>query len=292
MPPRDRPPLSPHSDEFRLIRDAFAGCEAIGDDAAVLPSGLLLATDTLLEGRHFLPDADPELVGRKAVAVNLSDIAAMGGQPTAITIALTVGRGWDESRLSALLRGARSIAEEYDAAIVGGDTTSWDARLAISVTVLGTAATPILRSGGRPGDRLFVSGPLGRSGPTEHHLSFAPRLELGQRLAAGVDGFRATAMLDLSDGLSSDVRHLAAASGCGVLLDAALIPRRDGATLDEALGDGEDFELLVAGRGDAVPDELIAVGHLTDRPNAIEIRVGDSVVALPARGWSHAIGSD
>ena len=291
--------LSRHADEFALVARAFethAGdaVVGIGDDAAVLPGGTLVATDTLLEGRHFIADADPERIGRKAIAVNLSDIAAMAGRPRFATIALTVGRGWTAVRCKRLLGGLRRTAEQFGVQVVGGDTTSWDEPLAISVTVVGEAEKPVLRSGGRPGDVLCVTGPLGDSLASGRHLTFEPRVAEAAAIAARC---RITAMIDLSDGISSDARHLAVASGCGVELNAAAIPCRT--TLEAALHDGEDFELLMAIDPDDAapvlrnpPVPLFAVGRLVaSRVPSVTLVTADRSVAVEPRGWSHSVAS-
>ena len=285
-------PLSLHSDEFRLIADAFGDEVANGDDAAVLDGHQLIATDTILEGVHFLFEDDAAAIGHKAVAVNLSDLAAMAGRPTVITIGLTIGRRWNATRLRELLGAIQATAHRYGAAVVGGDTTSWDGPLAICVTVLGTATRPIGRDGGRCGDTLYVSGPLGRSYETKHHLTFEPRLELAERLSLS-GTFELHAMIDLSDGLSSDLHHLCAASGCGAVLIGRAVPLREAepgghpVTLDDALTDGEDFELLVAAGGEWAGPELTAIGTLCEGDVLIE-RDGRRQ-PLPAAGFSHSV---
>ena len=280
-----RATLSQHSDEFALIGRVFGDCPAIGDDAAVLSAGRLIATDTLVESVHFSPGSDPVAIGHKAIAVNLSDIAAMGGQPTEATVGLSVGDGWELPSVETLLRSLRATAERFGCTIVGGDTTHSHGPLVITVTVLGTAERAVLRSGGRPGDRLVVTGELGRSFPTGHHLTFEPRLDVGRRLAeAG-----ATAMIDLSDGLSSDLHHLCTASGCGAVIDACHLPSRDNATLDEMLGDGEDFELLAALPEGVSVDGTVEIGRLTDtRSVRLATADGDEVELMP-RGYSHRL---
>ena len=293
--------LSCHSDEFRLIESVRRRQPAddrvrvgIGDDAAVLTDGTLVATDTLLEGRHFTESADPRLIGRKSLAVNLSDIAAMGGTAAAATVALTLPAG--SNGLSwgvAVMAGIQDAAAEFGVSIVGGDTTSWDGPAAISVTVLGRVPPggAVLRSGGRAGDRLYVTGPLGGS-LSGRHLTFAPRF----KEAAALLAFHPTAMIDVSDGLASDVRHLAEASGCGATLEAERIPvHPDAAGFDAALTDGEDFELLFAISQDHSvalergPVRVWPVGRLDTAPG-LRIRRGGEVEPLTATGFSHTFG--
>ena len=293
--------LSAHSDEFRLI-EAIARRErphpavevGIGDDAAVLSGGGLLASDTLLEGRHFTSDADPAAVGHKAIAVNLSDIAAMGGEPLAATVSLTLHRA-DGSATYAdrLMQGLQATAAKYGVSVVGGDTTTWDGPVAVGVTVWGRVPdgqAAVLRSSGSPGDQLFVTGPLGGS-LAGRHLTFPPRLAEGQTLAR----LGASAMIDLSDGLASDVRHLAAASGGGVEIDGDAVPRSEHASsLEAALTGGEDFELLFAMPPAAAASLRDAgfptwrVGTLTEG-DAVWLTAGGRTSSLKQVGFSHAL---
>jgi thiamine-monophosphate kinase len=228
-----------------------------GDDAAALrwseDRPLLVTTDMLLESSCFrLSEAGPRRVGRKAMAVNLSDIAAMAGKPVAAVVSAGLPRQGGRRLAEELYLGLREMADAFETAIVGGDTNSWDGPLALSVTVLGEASPrgPVRRSGARPGDWLFVTGPLGGS-ILGKHLDFTPRVREALRLNELTD---LHAMIDISDGLAADLNHLCRESGCGAVLDASAIPiapaahlLSDGRTaLEHALSDGEDFELLVA----------------------------------------------
>lgn len=226
----------------------------IGDDCAVWkPSGapLLFTTDVLMEDVDFhIAETTPQLIGRKAMAVNLSDIAAMAGRPLAalVGVALPKARGFDFAR--DLHEGLESLAEEFHVAIIGGDTNTWDGPLVISVTLIGEATErgPVLRSGAKPGDWLFVTGPLGGS-ILGHHLTFTPRIREALDLHRLVE---LHAMIDLSDGLAADLHHLLDESRVGATVIADAIPLADDARrmtdgrrpLDHALSDGEDFELL------------------------------------------------
>jgi thiamine-monophosphate kinase len=289
----------------------------IGDDAAVvgLRSGdrVLLATDLVVAGIHVDPAlSDPEDIGYKALMVTVSDLAAMGIRPEYALVSVAGPRGTPLQRLGA---GLAEAAGETGCVIVGGDLAGAPV-LVLSTAVFGASATdgasPLLRSGARPGHRLFVTGPLGRSsaglrllreqtqvgGPgSAASLGAVPDL-LGAhrrpvaRLAEGEAARRAgaSAAIDLSDGLVVDLTHLAEASGVGLALDA--VPVADGATLEEALGGGEDYELVVA-TGD--PERLeeaflaaglprpLAIGWCTDRPG--EYRLGGE--PLPPVGWRH-----
>src|SRR5437764_9906282 len=227
-----------------------------GDDTAVvdLTSGLtLVTTDMLLGGSCFrLAEAGPRRVGRKAMAVNLSDIAAMAGRPVAAVVSVGLPRQGGRALAEELYRGLREVADAFDTAIVGGDTNSWDGPLVISVTLLGeaTARGAVKRSGARPGDWLMVTGPLGGS-ILGKHLDFTPRVREALHLHTEAP---LHAMIDVSDGLAADVGHLCAESCCGAVLRAEAIPIADAAhrmadgraPLEHALGDGEDFELVCA----------------------------------------------
>jgi thiamine-monophosphate kinase len=227
-----------------------------GDDCAVLrPSTapLLVKTDMLLENCHFvLEQAGPRRVGRKALAVNLSDIAAMGGRPVAAVVSVGLPRRGTQALAEELYSGMRALADEFETAIVGGDTNAWDGGLVVSVALLGDAGPqgPILRSGARPGDWLFVTGPLGGS-ILGKHLEFTPRIREALQLQEHAP---IHAMLDISDGLAADVNHLCEESGCGAVLAAERIPisaaarqmSDDRTPLEHAVTDGEDFELAFA----------------------------------------------
>lgn len=282
----------------------------IGDDAAALRVGgdreLLVATDMLMEGVHFtFPPATPQLAGRKALAVNLSDIAAMAGRATAafVSVALPVDRGLDFAK--DVHAGLLELADEYDIVLAGGDTNSWRGPLVINVAVIGEplGSRPITRSGAKPGDWLFVTDSLGGS-LAERHLTFTPRLREVSRLVELVD---LHAMLDISDGLAADLHHILKQSQVGAILDADRIPVSAAATqhatanrsaLDRALSDGEDFELLFAvspADGQRLEtfwhDEttITRIGQITAEPGCwLKGRAGQ-LVALPPLGWTHTI---
>jgi thiamine-monophosphate kinase len=228
-----------------------------GDDAAALnlTSGVpcLVTTDMLLEGSCFcLAEAGPLRVGRKAMAVNLSDIAAMAGKPVAAVVSVGLPRQGGRELAEGLYRGLREMADAFDTPIAGGDTNSWDGPLVISVTLLGeaTGRGPVTRAGARPGDWLLVTGPLGGS-ILGKHLDFTPRVREAIQLHTLVD---LHAMIDISDGLAADVHHICEESRCGAVLRAEAIPLTAEAArlqdarspLEHALSDGEDFELAFA----------------------------------------------
>jgi thiamine-monophosphate kinase len=240
-----------------------------GDDCAVLEAGapdrlLLFKTDAVVEGVHFPPGTAPEKIGHKALGRCLSDIAAMAGTPSAALVTLGLPRDFSADFVEAIYTGLNALARRYQVAVVGGETTTNPGGLLISVALLGWVprGKGVLRSGAEAGDAIFVTGELGGS-LAGKHLEFEPRLAEARWLA---QQFSLHAMLDISDGLAGDLRHILTASRVGAELLATAIPisreaRRAAKTapstkppLLAALTDGEDFELLftVASR-DAVP---------------------------------------
>jgi thiamine-monophosphate kinase len=224
--------------------------QGIGDDTAVIKRpdhNLLFAADMLMDGTHFvLRDTDAKLVGRKALAVNLSDIAAMGGRPIAVTVSLAIPENMDSSTPLKIMEGIYELASTYNVAVSGGDTNVWQHPFVIDVAVVGEVSKkgPVLRSGAKPGDHIFVTGPLGLS-LLGKHLRFEPRLKEAQFLH---EHYQLTSMIDISDGIAKDLRLVLSASKCGAIIYEDKIPK----TLDssgrpcsteQALTDGEDFEL-------------------------------------------------
>lgn len=219
----------------------------IGDDCAVFEGPPmwyhLLTCDLLLDGVHFrLGTAKPEAIGWKALACSVSDIAAMGGIPQYAVVALGVPRGCPVELLEKLYTGMQRMADTCGVSVVGGDTVRAP-RLLLNVTLFGRVERTrlILRSSAREGDHLFVTGALGGAVTSGRHLTFIPRWAEARALG---ERFPLHAMMDLSDGLSSDLAHLTTASRVGAVVEAAVTPRSRGATLKAALTDGEDFELL------------------------------------------------
>lgn len=222
----------------------------IGDDCAAVPGpgrGILelLKTDCVVEGRHFLPKDPADKVGWKAACRAVSDIAACGGSPRYALVTCVLPRARTGRWLDGLYRGLRRAARVYGFEVVGGELARTDGPAVISVAMTGEVSRKdfVPRGGGRPGDVLYVTGVLGGSLASGWHLRFTPRVAEGRWLAAN---FRPRAMMDLSDGLAADLPRLAARSGTGFLVDPSLIPRRRGASVSQALGEGEDFELLFA----------------------------------------------
>jgi thiamine-monophosphate kinase len=230
-----------------------------GDDCAVLECGdperqLLFKTDAVVEGIHFTSETPPEQVGRKALARALSDIAAMAGTPTAALVTIGLPRNFDVRRVEHLYAGMAAVAKEHHVAIVGGETTTSPERMFISIALTGNVphGKAVLRSGAKDGDAIFVTGELGGS-LAGRHLEFEPRLQEASWLASH---FKLHAMIDLSDGLAGDLRHILNASHVGAELLASAVPVSRPAKLAarvsstakpallSALTDGEDFELL------------------------------------------------
>lgn len=266
------PMSQPSSSEFDLIRRYLTGLGAVrrdvlvdvGDDCALLhvPADreLAVSIDTLVAGVHFLPDCDPAALGHKALAVGLSDLAAVGAEPAWATLALTLPTS-DEAWLAAFARGLGDLAAHEDVRLVGGDLTRGPLSLTVQVHGLVPRGHMLRRAGGQPGDLLCVSGALGDAGLALRHLQRGepvdaylrqrlerptPRVALGEVLR-GV----ASAAIDISDGLLADLGHLLAASGCGARVELTRLPLADQvAGVVAANGDwglplaaGDDYEL-------------------------------------------------
>jgi thiamine-monophosphate kinase len=220
----------------------------MGDDCAVLPPfrGLPLVTvDPVIYGRHFKAGDSARAVGAKLLKRNLSDIAAMGGRPLAAVVALTLDPRVSLRWLEQFHRGLAACARRYRVRLVGGDVAQARDALSASLTLLGAAGPrPLTRTGARVGDWIYVTGVLGGSVRSGHHLTFTPRLAEGAWLARRAE---VRAMMDVSDGLAKDLPALTPRGAQPVLARAAL-PLRRGATLGAALGEGEDYELVMAVR--------------------------------------------
>lgn len=258
----------------RFVALPANGFEGIGDDCAVLPVGngeaLLFTTDLLTEGVHFLRAAtSARELGGKSLAVNLSDVAAMGGRPVATLLSLSLPADTTDAWATEFMEGYREMSERFGVTLAGGDTTRSTAGIVINVTAIGRAdATHIKRrSDARAGDTIFVTGELGASGAGLNdilagrydtpaaaiHRNPQPHVAEGLWLGARPE---VHAMMDLSDGLASDVRHILERSRCGAIIDVERIPAAEGADVQLAACGGEDYKLLFT--ADAAPSEKLA----------------------------------
>lgn len=306
--------------EFDLIArltKALPGNDSVvvgaGDDCAVLDCGapdrqLLFKTDAMVEGIHFTKETPPEKVGRKALARCLSDIAAMGGQPGAALVTIGLPQNYEVQVVEQIYAGMNALATEHAVAIVGGETTTSPERMFIAISLTGFVPTgkAVLRSGAKPGDAIFVSGELGGS-LAGRHLDFTPRVAEARWLAAH---FKVHAMIDLSDGLAGDLRHMLNASHVGAELLSRAIPITRSAKLGAresssakpallaALTDGEDFELLFTvasksavhlldGWQEQFPGlKLSCIGKITQEPG-LRLRDARGVRTFDAHGYVH-----
>jgi thiamine-monophosphate kinase len=296
--------------ESELIKHirSLPGTDLIGDDAAVI-GDRIITVDMLTEGVDFiLADTDPQWIGRKALAVNLSDIAAMGGEPRWIFVAVALPRNGALKLAEQIFAGMRPLIEKYNLILAGGDTNTWDGGLVISVTVIGSVAEKgvFRRSGGKAGDRILVTGKLGGS-ILQHQFLFEPRINEALHLNKH---YTIHSAIDISDGLTLDLHRLATESVCGATLiesaipiaeDAVKLPQQSGrSSLEHALSDGEDFELLFS----VAPHEakkllteqpfqsssgavLYDIGELTTEPG-LRMAMPDGIVKpLTPRGFEH-----
>ncbi len=311
--------------EFDLIasyftRPSHSATLGIGDDAALLRPApgmeLAISADMLVSGRHFFPDTDPELLGRKALAVNLSDLAAMGALPRWALLSLALPEA-DEAWLDRFSRGFLGLAETFDVELVGGDTTRGP--LNISVTILGEveAGNALRRDAAKVGDDIWVSGELGAAALGLRHLKGetalsasaaaaclsrlhdpAPRVALGRALRG-----LAHAAIDISDGLLADLGHILERSEVGAHLDLASVPAapvlRDHPDLlrNCALAGGDDYELCftapVSHRGriqsaaDSCSIQATRIGTIVQAPGLKASDDQGHLVDLPPRGYDH-----
>jgi len=233
----------------KILRELPASRKFIGDDCAILKFRdakqlLVLKTDCVVERIHFTSASNPELVGWKAMMRSLSDFAAVSAVPQFALITLIVSSTRSTSWVQKLYRGLKRAAARFDVAIVGGETSATRGPTVISVSVSGFVEKnrAVTRRGGKKGDDLFVTGKLGGSFRGKH-LRFIPRVEESRWLTKN---FRVHAMMDLSDGLGADLPRLARASKLGFKIDKNALPLAPGAKIEDAISDGEDYELLFA----------------------------------------------
>jgi len=293
----------------------------IGDDCAVLrpPRGheILVTTDFTLEGIHFRREwHSPEVVGRRCLTRGLSDIAAMGGEPLAVFLSVALPGKFPQKWVDGFMRGLLALARECSAPLAGGDTAQSPQGILADIVVLGTVpkGTAVLRSGARPGDRVYVTGELGGgaaalkdffAGRKPHaqdfprHFHPVPRLAVGEFLRSREI---ATGMIDLSDGLSTDLGHICKESGVGAEIVADDIPRarvgreRERVDLTLALHGGEDYELLfTAPARKRVPASIAgvsvtAIGCITRAKRVVLRGSTGAIQALKPQGWEHFRG--
>jgi thiamine-monophosphate kinase len=264
-----------------------------GDDCAVVDEGggelRLLKTDALVEGVHYMAQAEPRRVGWKAVARVVSDFAAMGGVPERFLVTLALPPELEVGWVEEFYRGMGGCLERFGSVLAGGETAAVPRGSAAVISIAATGRVErghlVLRSTGREGDELWVTGVLGGS-LAGRHLDFMPRVAEAGWL---VRNFKPSAMMDLSDGLAKDLPRMAEASRCGYVIERESLPLADGCVIAQALGDGEDFELLFAlepGRSEALqaawreafPEVLLSrIGCLLPQG------VGEPLVG----GWEH-----
>ncbi len=306
----------------RLVGDLPAhGFEGIGDDCAILPLGaaedtateaLLFTSDLLAEGVHFLRAAtSPFELGRKSLAVNLSDVAAMGARPVATLLALSLPQDATGAWAAEFMRGYHALSAEAGVALVGGDTTASKEGIVISVTAIGRVPMGHIkrRSAARCGDRIFVGAPLGASGaglrdilagrydtpPAAEHRNPQPQLAEGVWLGARNE---VHAMMDLSDGVASDLRHILRRSGVGAEIDLERIPVAPCSDLRTALCGGEEYKLLLTADEAAAETlmadfeaafgrPLYAVGRITDRREELRWLDHGTPRPLDWQGFAH-----
>ena len=297
-------------DEFSLIRRYFAplatspGADGLRDDVAEIAPGLIATKDAIVEGIHFLPDDPLETVAQKLVRVNVSDIIAKGGKPDAALLALIWPKGRPHEQLEGFARGLRKDLDRWGAHLVGGDTTSTDGPLTLTLTLTGKvgARGPVRRSGARVGDDIWVTGTIGDSwlglqaatgalgdlsAEARNLLVSRYRVPAPPRLAfADVVAAHAHASIDVSDGLVADACHVAEASGVALVIEAAMVPlsavgetyvANAKADLRTLLTGGDDYQTLFT----APPSARSAITGATRIGRAI---AGQGVSVLDASG--------
>lgn len=309
-------------DEFGIIQTYFSplakgfpGSLNLKDDAALLhaPAGceLVATTDALIAGVHFLGHEDASLIARKALRVNLSDLAAMGARPMAYLLALMLPKNTKPAWLARFAAGLAQDQRLFSLHLAGGDTTATPGPLSLSITAFGSApkGKALKRSGARPGDSIYVSGTLGDSalglaslrGKLKSRLSGSdrefledryllpqPRVALGQKLLE-----TANACMDISDGLVQDLEHICAASGTGADIHAGRLPLSKAAAslpgaLSAALCGGDDYELLFTAPPEKpVPGDCTAIGEITKGKGVRVLDAKGKPITLARKGFKH-----
>ncbi|MFG0250299.1 MAG: thiamine-monophosphate kinase [Phycisphaeraceae bacterium JB051] len=275
-----------------------------GDDMGAIQirdDQVLAAVDQLIDQVHVdLRCHSLAQVGRKAVTRNLSDIAAMAGKPLCALATAALPRDFGADRSDELFAAMRDTAASYGCPLIGGDVSIWDGPLHLTVTVLATPAgiAPVKRSGAQPGDVICVTGKLGKSYPTDHHLTFEPRIDIARAIAQ-YPATRPHCMIDISDGLARDLGHLCEMSNVSAVIEQSKLPCRDDATWQQAVGDGEDYELLFAtdhaaigspGTWEVLGVPITVIGRMVKSDNQPTVKIkldDDQLIDLTDRGWEH-----
>ena len=260
----------------------------IGDDCAVLKTAscdkvTLFKTDSVIENVHFTSDTEPRLIGHKAVARVFSDIAAMGGKPSEILVTLILPKQIESTWVNELYEGINELCRTWNVGLVGGETSqSPHGSVTITISGLGEAIKDqvVLRSTAKAGDSIWVTGKIGNSFESKRHLTFTPRILESQWLVNQSGALPLpTSMIDISDGLLLDLQRVCKLSGVGYALNKTSIPLHDDRDLEQALRDGEDYELLFTLPAGIDTDELkkqwrhtfeslelTRIGEITDTP--------------------------
>jgi thiamine-monophosphate kinase len=318
---------APLPGEFALIRKYFAplaagfsGALELEDDAATyaVPDGheLVLTADALVEGRHYLASDPADLVARKMLRVNLSDLAAKGAAPVGYLMTTALGPDVDEAWIARFASGLAADQQEYGIALIGGDTVATPGPTTLSLTAVGIVPTgrALRRKGARPGDRLFVTGTIGdgilglkvlrgellelapshRAALQNSYQVPQPRLALGAALLAGG---KVTAAMDISDGLVADAGHIGEASRCGLIIHADRVPLSAGAQealandldlLPVLLSGGDDYEILfTAGARFAAPENVTEIGEVVSGCGVRVLDRDGAEISMKSGGWQH-----
>ena len=290
-------------EEIKKLTKKPKNAVGIGDDCAIIECGdkeLLVSVDALVEGIHFFEDANPYLLGRKSLAVNISDVAAMAGIPRWCFLSLSIGKGVAKQWIDSFMKGFLDVAEKYNVYLLGGDTTSSE-KTVINVTIIGEnkKGKSIKRSTAKIGDLVVVSGMIGCSFAgfkalkdniegfewlKDKHLNPKPMVEEALKLKD-----IATAMIDISDGLIQDCGHIAKSSKVGIELFWDKIPfcDTDIATEEEMLCGGEDYQILATVKSDAIlPDGFYVIGRVVEGEGVVLLKDGKKV-KLKDCGYRH-----
>ena len=288
--------------EIDLLNEIYASSKGLpdsigigpGDDMGEIVLGenrMLVAVDQLVLGRHVTLDTAPELIGRKSIARCFSDIAAMAGTPVGslMTGCLPAGNSdFDEDWAMRVFEGAREAALLWGGPIFGGDIATCDDAPPI-FTVTAIASPPksgaIKRCGSQEGDFVCVTGELGNS-QESHHLTFTPRINEAQELLHEL-GDQLHAMIDISDGLGRDASHLAASEQLQIVIATTTIPLREGASIEQAMSDGEDYELLFTTSKIPTNELVTVIGKVVNRASGSQSVTDEHGTNLSTMGWQH-----